>query len=127
MYNQLVEQIAADNPELGNYINLFQQMMAQNNNNEEEDFDKLRDLKTRLKKINSIAKLLKEDLDQALYYLEGYAIALGLCKECLGENYHCPVCNGKGQAGYNQLDRELFNHLIMPAIRKASWLEVKEL
>jgi hypothetical protein len=69
---------------------------------------------------------LEEDLNNALFYLENLVRALGAC-ECMGDNSHCPACRGEGKAGFYHLDRELFESLILPAVRKASWIEIKEL
>lgn len=121
LYDQLLQSVLAENPELAQYAELFKQLTQ--NESPSDDIQK------RLRKVTSIAKNLKEDLDDALERLEELAHALGACDEylcLLGYFDRCPKCKGEGQPGFFKPDRDLFNQLILPALRKVTWLEVKE-
>jgi len=117
LYNQLLERVFTEQPELAQYAELFNQMAESKEAPEEED---------RLRKITSIAKRLRGDLEDAKDELYDFAKALGACHECWGEDDRCPICRGEGQSGYFKLNRELFDLLILPALKKANWLEVTE-
>jgi hypothetical protein len=125
VYNQLIEQIVAERPELSNYVTLFQHLVD-NNNGEHSESQKTLALDRRLRKLNLIARQLKEDLDDAIDDLDDLAKALGACAECWGRDNRCPTCKGEGQAGYFKPDKELFDQLILPALSKVPWLGQKE-
>jgi hypothetical protein len=46
------------------------------------------------------------------------AAALGACRVCWGGDTGCPVCGGRGQAGFAMPDLVLFRELVSPAIRR---------
>ncbi len=121
LYDQLLQNILTERPELAQYAEMFQQFTSNDNGPE-----KIQELEMRLRKVSSFAKRLREDLDDALDNLDNLAKALGACEECWGEATRCPSCRGKGKSGYFQPDRELFDRLILPALREVPWLSVQE-
>lgn len=46
------------------------------------------------------------------------ARALGACTLCLGEDPDCPVCGGAGTPGWSVPEPELFEALVLPALRR---------
>lgn len=46
------------------------------------------------------------------------ARALGACTLCLGDAPDCPVCHGVGVAGWSVPEPELFEALVVPALRR---------
>jgi len=123
-YQQLLQPLLMQNPELANYLELFQQLAA--DDAEPGESEKVRELEMRLKKISAAAKRLKADLYDTLDDLDELARAIGACEECLGKNARCPTCRGKGKAGFYQPDRALFDQWILPAVREVPWLDIKE-
>lgn len=122
LYQQLFEQVVAERPELAQYKELFNQ--PQNSqSNEASDIQK--DLLSRLKKTINTAKRLQEDLEEAFDELDDLAKALGAC-DCWGRDNRCPSCKGKGEPGYFKPEKELFNELILPALKQVDWLEVTQ-
>lgn len=121
LYDQFLQNILTERPELAQYAEIFQQFISNDNGSE-----KIQELEMRLRKVSSFAKRLREDLDDALDNLDNLAKALGACEECWGETTRCPSCRGKGKSGYFQPDRELFDRLILPALREVPWLSVQE-
>jgi hypothetical protein len=119
LYNQLLQTVLAERPELAQYAELF---TAQDSSEDSDD----KELKLRLRKITVLAKRLKQDLDDALGDLDDLAQALGACEECWGRDNRCPTCRGEGSPGYFKSDKVLFEELIRPALSKATWLEVQE-
>lgn len=124
LYSQLLEQIVTERPELSNYVQLFQQLAAEGEEGESES-EKVAALEQRIRKLSSIARRLKEDLDVALDDLDDLAKALGAC-ECWGRDNRCPACKGGGQAGYFKPDKALFDQLILPALSQLPRLELEE-
>jgi hypothetical protein len=118
LYDQLLQKVLVENPELAQYAELFKQQTSSSDTSD--------DTKKRLQKITSIAKQMKGDLDDALDRLDELAQALGACEECWGDNNRCPTCKGDGQPGFFKPDRELFNQFILPVLNKATWLEIRE-
>jgi len=45
------------------------------------------------------------------------AAALGACSLCWGAETTCRVCRGRGRPGFAIPDKELFNELVVPAVR----------
>ncbi len=121
LYNQLLTHVLAERPELAQYAEMFQQFTSNDDGSE-----KIQELEMRLRKLSSFAKRLREDLDDALDHLDNLAKALGACEECWGETTRSKCCHGKGKSGYFQPDRELFDRLILPALREVPWLSVQE-
>jgi hypothetical protein len=125
MYKKLLERMMVDRPDLAQYAEVFQQF----EDNDEETVkmeEHIKDLEKRVRKSSAIALRLEEDLNDALDELEDLAKALGACIECWGEDKRCPTCRGRGVPGYQEPDRALFNQLVLPALQKVSWLEIKE-
>lgn len=118
LYNQLLERVFVERPELAPYAELFSQMADSKKETPE--------VETRLRKITSIARRLRDDFEEVNDKLLDFANALGACHECWGTENRCPICRGEGQPGYFKLDRELFDQLISPALPKANWLEIKD-
>jgi hypothetical protein len=48
---------------------------------------------------------------------DSLASALGACALCWGVEAACRVCRGRGGPGFSTPDRELFNELVVPAVR----------
>lgn len=46
------------------------------------------------------------------------ARALGACVQCWGEDPYCPDCQGQGSAGSQIPNAELFERLVLPALRR---------
>jgi hypothetical protein len=44
--------------------------------------------------------------------------ALGACRLCLGESLDCPLCAGDGSPGWSVPDPELFEAIVVPALRR---------
>ena len=117
LYGQLLEMVLAERPELAQFADLFQ---SQPEEARTEDAD------ARLRRLSATAKRLREELDDSQDLLDDLSRALGACHECWGEDNRCPACRGDGQPGFFKPDRQLFDQFILPAIRKVSWLEVRE-
>ncbi len=120
LYNQLLERVLSEQPELAQFAELFMQQSEETTSSTDTQ-----EIKIRYRKVTNIAKKLRGDLDMALDSLDDLAQALGAC-ECWGENHRCPACKGNGQSGYFKPDRELFERLIKPALDKVTWLDVTE-
>jgi len=123
LYTQLFEKVMTERPDLAPYVELFQQASNSNGNREPESS---KDLESRLRKLSSTVRMLKEDLDHTLFELDDLAKALGACEECWGRDKQCPKCQGDGKSGSRKIDKGRFNRLVLPALRKASWIELKE-
>jgi hypothetical protein len=125
LYNQLLEQVVGQNPELAQYSELFQGIMQEDKVDPEVP-QKVFVLENRLRKLSSVTQKLKNERDDLLDELDDLAKALGACDECWGEDNRCPTCRGKGKSGYFQPDKELFNKLILPALKEVTWLHIQE-
>lgn len=124
LYNKLLERVLSERPDLAPFTELFQQI---NSSNDRAPDNRSGDTELRFKQLASDARVLKADFDDALDELDDLARALGACHICWGENKHCEKCRGKGRSGHFIPDERLFRTLIMPALKRVSWLEVKEL
>lgn len=49
---------------------------------------------------------------------ETLARALGACERCWGQDVECAECDGDGDPGYFEPDRDLFHQLIVPAVER---------
>jgi len=121
LYEQLLQRVLTEQPELAQYAELFKQQ-----DEDSPSSDEVKELKLRLRKITSIAKAQKDDLNDALDDLSELAQALGACDECWGRDNRCPTCRGDGAPGYFKLDRALFDQYILPALAKATWLDITQ-
>jgi hypothetical protein len=124
LYTQLMERVMVERPELAPYVELFQQ--ATNNNENDASDSRVQELEAKLRKLSAITKRLKQDLDYALDDLDNLAKALGACDACWGEDNRCPSCRGKGKSGFFQPEQELFDRLILPAVKEATRADVKQ-
>ena len=63
-----------------------------------------------------------EELREAYGWLqernEQLACALGACPRCWGEDASCGVCRGRGEPGAHAIDRAMFAHYVLPAVRR---------
>ena len=129
LYNQLLERVVGQNPEFAQYTELFSELMKDDGSSP-ATADKLPELENRVRKLTTVARRLKNENDDLLDDLDDLTKALGACDECwsprLGVDNRCPTCRGKGIPGFYAPDRELFNKLILPALREASWLTIQE-
>ena len=46
------------------------------------------------------------------------AAALGACEFCWGDDPECEICHGRGGPGSRRPDRDLFERLVTPALRR---------
>lgn len=124
LYKKLLERLLQDRPDLAQYAEVLNQ-----DDEEVDDSSPLRiqELENKLRKMQVGRARMEQDLNDTLDELEELAKALGACTECWGEDSRCPQCHGKGRSGFREPDRSLFDRLVYPALRKAPWLEVKEL
>jgi hypothetical protein len=53
------------------------------------------------------------------------AEALGACCLCWGEDSHCRACRGRGRPGFTAPDEELFEELVLPAMKMLRACRVK--
>lgn len=123
LYAKLIEKVISERPDLMPYMELFQEA-SNSNDNEAEPRTQSSDLL--LRKMQSNIRVLKEDLYDAMEELDNLAKALGACEQCWGEDRLCSKCNGRGKSGFFKPDKELFNRLILPALKKATWIESRE-
>jgi hypothetical protein len=63
-------------------------------------------------------RVLSEELERLGNINETLATALGACELCWGEESGCQLCHGRGTPGSRCPDRELFRHLVVPAVRR---------
>lgn len=124
MYDQLVERVLTERPDLAPYAAMFKQF---NTNKDKESTGKYEEVELRLRKLSAAAKALQNDFDEAMDELDDLARALGACDICWGEDKRCQHCRGRGEAGHFDPDEKLFRSLILPAIKKISWLQVTEI
>jgi hypothetical protein len=123
LYNKLLERVLSERPDLAQFAELFQQM---NSSNEIEPAKLNAEAELRFKRLAHDARILKADFDDALDELDDLARALGACHICWGDNKRCEKCRGKGKPGHFIPDERLFRALVLPALKRISWLEVKE-
>jgi hypothetical protein len=125
LYNKLIERVISERPDLAPFAEIFQHINTSDDKNEPEN--QKREIDVRFRKLASAARLLKEDFDDAMDELDDLAHALGACDECWGENKRCPKCRGNGVSGWRTPNTALFRSLILPALQKIPWLEIKEI
>ena len=121
LYNQLIQKLIEDRPDLAPYTELF---TPQSNNNKAPMPDAT-SMEAKLQKMSVSLRQLRDDLDEALDFNDDLAKALGACEECWGKDNRCPSCRGRGKAGYFAPDKTLFDTYILPALNAADWLEVR--
>lgn len=72
-----------------------------------------------------------DDLEQELADLrnvnDNLAAALGACGACWGGDENCEECDGGGEVGCYQPDRELYRELVAPAVRRVNANRAKHL
>lgn len=61
---------------------------------------------------------LELEVDRLQEINETLAAALGACPVCWGDDPECVVCRGQGGPGSLRPDRELFERLVTPALRR---------
>jgi hypothetical protein len=61
---------------------------------------------------------LELEVDRLQEINETLAAALGACPICWGDDPGCVVCQGRGGPGSLRPDRELFERLVTPALRR---------
>jgi len=64
---------------------------------------------------------MREELEELRERNELCAAALGACFACWGTDEDCPECAGRGRTGWRVPDRELFQRMVVPAVRR--WRE----
>ena len=67
---------------------------------------------------DQLPTLESEAATSAFQRLPELAGALGACRLCLGESLDCPVCGGAGAPGWNVPEPELFEAMVVPALRR---------
>ena len=65
------------------------------------------------------AGLIQRELADLREANDTVAAALGACRYCWGGNPNCKECRGRGRSGSRAPDPDLFNELVMPAVRRA--------
>ncbi len=123
LYNKLIERVVSERPDLAPFAELFQQI---NTSNTKEPKSKNIEAELKFRKLASAAQILNEDFNDVLDELDDLAKALGACSTCWGEDNRCEKCRGKGQSGFFKPDEKLFRKLILPALKRITWLEIKE-
>jgi hypothetical protein len=63
------------------------------------------------------ARRLLAEVQELRLRCDALASALGACPLCWGVETACRVCRGRGGPGFSTPDRELFNELVVPAVR----------
>lgn len=63
-------------------------------------------------------ELEPEPLPPVIYRLADVARALGACPVCLGDSSDCPACAGAGSPGWTVPEPELFEAMVVPALRR---------
>lgn len=58
------------------------------------------------------------ELEELRHRNEALAHALGACPNCWGETEECEDCAGEGSPGTYDLDHELFEAVVMPAVAR---------
>ena len=61
-----------------------------------------------------------EELEALREVNDTLAAALGACPKCWGGDDGCADCGGSGSPGAAVPDSQLFNHLILPAVRRVN-------
>jgi len=61
---------------------------------------------------------LEQEVERLQEINETLAAALGACPVCWGDDPRCPACRGRGGPGGQRPDRQLFERLVTPALRR---------
>lgn len=61
---------------------------------------------------------LELELERLQEINDTLAAALGACEVCWGDDPDCEACRGRGGPGSLPPDRDLFQRLVMPAVRR---------
>src|SRR5688572_12763452 len=109
LYNKLLERLVTERPDLMPYMELFQEA-TKSSSSESSEIQKQK-LAEKYRRLFAAAKLLEEDLEEAMQELDDLARALGACEECWGDDLRCSKCRGKGSPGYFTPKRDLFDRL----------------
>lgn len=104
------------------YAEIFKEMSSDREDNSRDP----RFLRNKVRKLSMMVKILKDDIQNALDELDELARALGACEECWGKDKNCPECKGYGITGFYEPDQDLVEKLVLPALRKIPWIEIKE-
>lgn len=121
----LLSQLGSTNPSLellAKYL-LTQQAPTANEDSDavESEIDEVRRQSNELAQaIIHLRRQLKEslrELNQLRERNDAFALALGACYICWGENPDCLVCGGTGRPGSTTPERQVFSRLVVPAIR----------
>ncbi len=69
-------------------------------------------------KVRQKIEAIRRELEELRGKNDILAAALGACYLCWGEDNKCAVCQGKGQPGFLTPEQELFDRIVLPAVRK---------
>lgn len=64
-------------------------------------------------------KVMRAEIERLRDLQEALADALGACPDCFGDDADCRECAGHGVPGSAEPDRELFQRVVVPAMRRA--------
>ena len=122
---QVLEQMAADNPKLKAIMDLMkQQRHEQEENVEQQNLAQILRKETAKKK-RLLIKVhhLEKELQVLEYFLEELALALGACPSCWATDDDCQYCEGNGHPGAFRPDKKLFAQYVLPAVRQMPWIQ----
>jgi hypothetical protein len=129
----LLSQLDESDPTTTLLINLLAQQKTEASTDEsaselEPDFDRLQAAERAKARAEERAKALRHlrhtidamyaELEELRARNDALAAAVGACYLCWGEDSECPVCGGKGQAGFFAPERPLFAQIVVPAVHR---------
>ncbi len=128
MFEQLLAQSAANNPQLQAMLSMMQQS-NEADDVEVEDSEMERELAlcknklgkavARVKQLRCETEELNEALSAMIRFAEELAHAVGACSFCWGEDPSCRACRGRGKPGVFEPDPVLFEKYVHPAYRRS--------